>query len=74
MNSSTKVLQQQQPSNEEQIVYVESNKLPPEKDQIIQQENKAPVEIKAPPLKDNQLRKKKPTPPGPKYNLIYFYT
>ena len=72
MNSSTKVLQQQQPSNEEQIVYVESNKLPPEKDQIIQQENKVPVEIKPPPLKDNQLRKKKPTPPGPLYlNTIF---
>ena len=74
MNSSTKELQQQQPSNEEQIVYVENNKLNPEKEQIIQQEHKVPAEVKGPPLKDNQLRKKKPTPPPGFLSYILYFS
>ncbi|XP_046452911.1 putative polypeptide N-acetylgalactosaminyltransferase 9 isoform X8 [Daphnia pulex] len=58
MNSSTKIIQQQQQGHQEQIVYVNENKA---EDNLIPQEQ---VEIKGPPLKDNLLRKKKPTPSG----------
>lgn len=60
MNSSTKIIQQQQQGHQEQIVYVNDNK-PQAEDNVIPQEQ---VEIKGPPLKDNLLRKKKPTPSG----------
>jgi hypothetical protein len=58
MNSSTKIIQQQQQGHQEQIVYVNENKA---EENVIPQEQ---VEIKGPPLKDNLLRKKKPTPSG----------
>jgi hypothetical protein len=60
MNSSTKIIQQQQQGqgHQEQIVYVNDNKA---EENLIAQEQ---VEIKGPPLKDNLLRKKKPTPSG----------
>jgi hypothetical protein len=60
MNSSTKIIQQQQQGHQEQIVYVNDNK-PQAEENVIPQEQ---VDIKGPPLKDNLLRKKKPTPSG----------
>lgn len=61
MNSSTKIIQQQQQGHQEQIVYVNDNNKIPVEDNVIAQEQ---IEVKGPPLKDNLLRKKKPTPSG----------
>lgn len=77
MNSSTKVLQQQQQAaRDDQIVYVNDHKLPVEEAQVIHEKN---PEVKKPPLRDNQLRKKKATSPGwffpfsqsPSFLIIY---
>lgn len=67
MNSSTKIIQQSQQGHQEQIVYVNDNKAAEENllaqaEQLDQNQNAR--EVKGPPLKDNLLRKKKPTPSG----------
>lgn len=66
MNNSTKIIQQQ--GGQDQIVYVNDNKLPAEEGALVQQQQDAldqnAREVKGPPLKDNLLRKKKPTPAG----------
>ncbi|XP_057380465.1 putative polypeptide N-acetylgalactosaminyltransferase 9 isoform X3 [Daphnia carinata] len=60
MNSSTKIIQQQQQGHQEQIVYVNENKIQVEDNRLPQEQ----IVVKGPPLKDNLLRKKKPTPSG----------
>ncbi|XP_032785996.2 putative polypeptide N-acetylgalactosaminyltransferase 9 isoform X1 [Daphnia magna] len=60
MNSSTKIIQQQQQGHQEQIVYVNDNKIQVEDSRVPQEQ----IAVKGPPLKDNLLRKKKPTPSG----------
>lgn len=67
MNSSTKGLQDQQQNPEDQIVYVNDNKIPAQDGQVIhERRDEKAVEAKGPPLKDNLPRKKKPTPSGDK--------
>ena len=63
MNSSTKIIQQSQQGHQEQIVYVNDNKA--EENLLVQEQlDQNAREVKGPPLKDNLLRKKKPTPSG----------
>lgn len=79
MNTTTKGLSQEQSGRDDQIVYVNENKLPAEDGQIIYEgklvDDKAPA-VKGPPLKDNQPRKKKPTPSGPLpiSNFYFFFS
>jgi len=76
MNSSTKGLQDQQQSHEDQIVYVNDNKIPAQDGQVIhERRDEKAVEVKGPPLKDNQPRKKKPTPSGFYFSIsLYLVT
>lgn len=72
MNSSTKGLQDQQQNPEDQIVYVNDNKIPAQDGQVIhERRDEKAVEAKGPPLKDNLPRKKKPTPSGFNFSIPY---
>lgn len=69
LNSSAKVFQGEPAGHaaEDQIVYVNDNKLPADDVQLVQQQQQQQqdeADVKGPPLRDNQLRKKKPTLSG----------
>lgn len=75
MNSSSKIIQQQQQvQHGQQIVYVNDNKIPVDESLFVQPQQELQdqnaQEVKGPPLRDNLLRKKKPTSSGMTLNYL----